>query len=139
MGFLNIAISSEHRNYLRCLWFDVESGEMIVHKFLRVVFGLISSPCLLNATIKHHLNKYIASDKIVVERLKDDMYVDDLVSGTDGLGEAKVLYEKRRSIMSEAGFDLRKWETNSHELRAYISSQEGVTSDLEPGGGGGDI
>jgi hypothetical protein len=36
--------------------------------------------------------------------------------------------------MSEAGFDLRKWETNSHELRAYKSSQEGVTSDLEPGG-----
>jgi hypothetical protein len=35
--------------------------------------------------------------------------------------------------MSEAGFDLRKWETNNHELRAYISSQEGVTSDLEPG------
>jgi hypothetical protein len=134
-AFLNIAISSEHRNYLRFLWFDVESGEMIVYKFLRVAFGLTSSPFLLNATIKHHLNKYIESDKIVVERLKDDMYVDDLVSGTDGLGEAKVLYEKSRSIMSEAGFDLRKWETNSHELRAYISSQEGVTSDLEPGGG----
>jgi hypothetical protein len=134
-AFLNRAISSEHINYLRFLWFDVESGEMIVYKFLRVVYGLTSSPFLLNATIKHHLNKYIESDKIVVERLKDDMYVDDLVSGTDGLGEAKVLYEKSRSIMSEAGFDLkRKWETNSHELRAYISSQEGVTSDLEPGG-----
>jgi hypothetical protein len=62
------------------------------------------------------------------------MYVGDLVSGIDGVGEAKVLYEKSRSIMSEAGFDLRKWETNSHELRAYISLQEGVTSDLEPGG-----
>jgi hypothetical protein len=79
-AFLNIAISPEHRNYLRFLWFDVESGEMIVYKFLRVVFGLTSIPCLLNATIKHHLNKYIASDKIVVERLKDDMYVDDLQS-----------------------------------------------------------
>ena len=62
------------------------------------------------------------------------MYVDDLVSGTDGLVEARVLYEKSRFIMSEAGFDLRKCETNSHELRAYKSSQEGVTSDLEPGG-----
>ena len=93
-AFLNRAISSEHRNYLRFLWFDVESGEMIVYKFLRVVYGLTSSPFLLNATIKHHLNKYIESDKIVVERLKDDMYVDDLVSETDGLGEAKVLYEK---------------------------------------------
>ena len=133
-AFLNIVISSEHRNYLRFLWFDVESGETIVYKFLRVVFGLTSSPFLLNATIKHHLNKYIENDKIVVERLKDDMYVDDLVSGTDALGEAKVLYEKSRSIMSEAGFDLRKWETNSQELRAYISSQENVTSDLEPGG-----
>ena len=56
-SFLNVAISPEHRDYLRFLWYDLDSEETIVYKFSRVVVGLTSSPFLLNATIKHHLNR----------------------------------------------------------------------------------
>ena len=34
--------------------------------------------------------------------------------------------------MSEAGFDLRKWETNHKELGAYITSQESCQLDTSP-------
>ena len=34
--------------------------------------------------------------------------------------------------MSEAGFDLRKWETNHKELRAYITFQESCQLDTSP-------
>ena len=72
-AFLKIPISSEHRNYLRFLWFDVESGEMIVYRFLRVFLGLTSSPFLLNATIKHHLNKYyLYTRRSVLSHIKHD-------------------------------------------------------------------
>ena len=36
--------------------------------------------------------------------------------------------------MSEAGFDLRKWETNHKELKAYITSQESCQLDASPRG-----
>ena len=71
------------RDYLRFLWYDLDLEEPIVYKFLRVVFGLTSSPFLLNATIKHHLNRYVQNEHVVIERLKNDLYVDDLVSGSD--------------------------------------------------------
>ena len=60
------------------------------------------------------------------------MYVDDLFSGNDSLEEAKGLYDRSKVIMSEAGFDLRKWETNHKELRAYITSQESCQLDNSP-------
>ena len=45
-AFLNVAISPEHRDYFRFLWYDLDSEETIVYKFSRVVFGLtISVKC----------------------------------------------------------------------------------------------
>ena len=42
----------------------------------------------------------------------DYLYVDDLVSGCNEPEERKTLYERSKAILSEAGFDLRKWVTN---------------------------
>ena len=69
------------------------------------------------------IDTYVENEHVVIERLKNDLYVDDLVSGSDTLEEAKGLYDRSKVIMSEAGFDIRKWETNHKELRAYITSQ----------------
>ena len=73
---------------------------------------MTSSPFLLNATIKHHLNRYIENEQFVIERLKKDLYVDDLVSGSNSLAQGQGLYDKSKAIMLDAGFDLRKWETD---------------------------
>ncbi|XP_065650968.1 uncharacterized protein LOC136079173 [Hydra vulgaris] len=91
-AFLNIEISYEHRDYLRFLWYERISDEedkLIVYRFLRVVFGLTSSPFLLNATLKHHLNKYLKNDKIFIERLIDNLYVDDIASGCETVLDGK--------------------------------------------------
>ena len=60
-AFLNIEISTENTDFLRFLWCDFRNTDVekiIVLRFLRVVFGLTSSPFLLNGTIRHHLLKY---------------------------------------------------------------------------------
>lgn len=90
-AFLNIAISREHRDFVRFLWYDLNSKEekIITYRFLRVVFGLTSSPFLLNATLRHHLSKYVEKENAVVERICEDLYVDNLVSGGDSVGTAK--------------------------------------------------
>ena len=59
-AFLNVEIASEHRDYLRFLWYvsNAEKSRAVVYRFLRVVFGVTSSPFLLNGTVKHHLDQY---------------------------------------------------------------------------------
>ena len=65
-AFLNVAISTEHRDYLRFLWYDLDSEDTIVYKFSRIVFGLTSSPFFLNATIKHHLNRSLKMNMLLL-------------------------------------------------------------------------
>ena len=72
-AFLNIAIAEEHRDLLRFLWyenFDADDPEVIILRFTRVVFGLTSSPFLLNGTISSHLSKNIFNEIHNVEVLK---------------------------------------------------------------------
>ena len=54
--FLNIEIDPEHRDFLRFLWVDdvnKESPEIKLLHFTGVVFGVIASPFILNATTRY--------------------------------------------------------------------------------------
>ena len=106
-AFLNVGISREHSDHLRFLWHDLSMHDqpIVIYRFLRVVFGATSSPFLLNSTIRHHLEKYVESEKDVVERLRDDLYVDDQVSGCETPDQGKLLDNKSNAIMNDAGFD----------------------------------
>ena len=54
--FLQVGISDSDRDVSRFLW--KLDGTVRVMRFTRVPFGNKSSPFLLNATIKHHLETY---------------------------------------------------------------------------------
>ncbi len=60
-AFLNVEVNEKDRDCLRFLWVnDIlnDDREVIIYRFCRVVFGLNSSPFLLNATLRHHVSKY---------------------------------------------------------------------------------
>ena len=126
-AFLNVQISDEHKDFLRFLWYDVrkpDSDEICVYRFLRVVFGLTSSPFLLNATVRHHLKGYLVNEKEFVEKFLEDLYVDDSNTGVNTVEEGKRFYHLAKQILSEAGLHLRKWITNNDHLQKYIDSFE---------------
>ena len=98
-AFLNVGIREEDCDYIRFLWFkDIfsENPEITVYRFLRVVFGLICSPFLLNATVKHHASKYSTKWKYFVEKFLRDLYVDDSTSGFDTVFAAYDFYLKSK-------------------------------------------
>ena len=60
-AFLMVSISEQDRDVLRFLWVDdikKDPPEACAFRFTCVVFGVSSSPFLLNATIHHHLEKH---------------------------------------------------------------------------------
>lgn len=59
--FLIVAVEEGDRDVLRFLWakdINCNPPNLEVLRFARVVFGVASSPFLLNATIHHHISRY---------------------------------------------------------------------------------
>ena len=80
-----VSIAEVDRNVLRFLWVDdisKDKPEIITLCFTRVVFGVSSSPFLLNATIAHHIGQYKSVDPAFVEKFSENIYVDDLSAQT---------------------------------------------------------
>ena len=131
-AFLNIEINQQHREFLRFLWYDdVEKldAKIIIIRFLRVVFGVTSSP---NGTIRHHCRNYSEAEQALLERFLEDLYVDDSTTGVESVEEGVKFYEFSKSLMSKGGFELRKWLlSNSKELMDYINLKEGSNLEVE--------
>jgi hypothetical protein len=85
---------------------------------------LNASPFLLNATLRHHVSKYLETDPEFVKKVLESFYVDDLVSGESTVDKAFKLYDKTMSKMAQGGFKLRKWSTNSNILESKIKVHE---------------
>ena len=83
-AFLMVTAAKKDRNVLQFLWFkDVcaEQQDLIELRFTRVVVEVPSSPFLLNATIRHHLEKYVTTHPMLVRKLRRSLYVNDLAFG----------------------------------------------------------
>ncbi|GBM38006.1 hypothetical protein AVEN_141994-1 [Araneus ventricosus] len=100
---------------MRFLW--TENDTLQVYRFNRVLFGERSSPFLLSASIKTHLKKFHDEFPTTKECLNQCLYVDDFISGADSLQDALEISTQAVSIMNQASVLLRKWTTNSDELR----------------------
>ena len=69
------------RDCLRFHWSEKANCEVIkTYRFTRLVFGLNQSAFILEGTLKIHFQNYIRMFRELTERVKDDMYVDDLVT-----------------------------------------------------------
>ena len=126
-AFLQLSLKQSDRDITRFLW--RENGDINnpikVFRFVRVPFGLSSSPFLLHATIIHHLGQYITKYPDTVPKLLQSFYVDDLLTGEDEEEKAVVTVNESNSIMKEANMELKKWVTNSpNVLRKSILSED---------------
>jgi hypothetical protein len=118
-AFLNIAISPEHRDYLRFFWIDDihdTSPNIVTLRFARLVFGLTCTPAILNAVLHHHLTQYSTIDPTFVTKVLKSLDVDDLASGSNNPESALELANKIKTRLSEGGLNMRKWLSNSKEL-----------------------
>lgn len=103
--------------------FDIDLS-IIVYKFARVFFRLISSQFLLNETLKVHFSKLLHQQKngTLLEKLLRDLYMDDLVSSLNEVKQAFGSSETSKDILSMGDFELRKRNTNCERLQNFINN-----------------
>ena len=125
-AFLNIRVAPEHRDLLRFLWVeDIEADKpkIVVYRFASVLFGCISSPFLLNQTVKHHMATF-SDDEEFVNSVSSSLYCDDFIGGCNSVEDVLTLYEKLKTRFQQGGFNMRKWMSNCEEVLDKIGENE---------------
>ena len=125
-AFLQVGLHEADRDVTRFLsWKDIHkpttNNNLEVYRFTRLPFGIISSPFLLGATIQHHLQE---TQSPTATKIKDNIYVDNVITGTDTKDEALELYKESKEIFKDASMNLREWKTNSQEVNDQIKAED---------------
>ena len=127
-----INIAEHDKDFLRFLWVDdinSDDPSLVFYRFCRVVFGLCSSPFLLNGTLHYHLKNYFLENPELLKILLKSFYVDDFVSGKDTKPETLDLCLQIRECSAEAGFSLHKWVCSDPEITKLLNEKaQGVHS-----------
>jgi hypothetical protein len=128
-AFLMIGISEEDRKFLKFLWYTDNPGEECkIMRMKRLPFGCKTSPFILSATIKHHIEKFRVNKPKSVEMLNSALYVDDLYFGANSVSEALELSSDAVAILKSGGFNLRKLRSNNSELEK-LWGEKGLSDD----------
>ena len=77
---------------------------------------------MLSSALESHLDQY--SSKIATD-MKENLYVDNLISGQPTENDVTHYYKSAQSIMSSGNFNLRAWASNSPQLQS-LCLQEGT-------------
>ena len=125
-AFLMVPINDKNKDMVRFLWLkelNNANSELVQLRFTRLVFGLRPSPAILSSTIRHHLETQKDVDPQLIELLKKSLYVDDFVSGAENEQKASEVSSNAKLIMQRGAFNLRKWNTNSSNLKKTFSEE----------------
>ena len=111
-AFLQIVINRADQDVHKFLW--LKDNALRIMRIVRVPFGNRSSPFLLNATVRYHLSKF--EQTRTVSELKENLYVDDWLTGADDVSEAKSMVEEAHEVLNAAHMKLTKWGCNEDSV-----------------------
>jgi len=81
-----------------------------------VTFGQRSSPFLAIRTLLQLANDEAGGYSDVQRVLRNDLYVDDVVTGADCVESALQLQQNLIKVLKNGQFELRKWSSNSAKV-----------------------
>ena len=99
-----------------------EELKIVRNRFARVIFGVTSSPHLLNETIRKHAQNY-NFDIDFINTMFNSVYIDDFVDGENSLEGAFLIFKFKilKLWFLEGLLHSKKWKTNDLKLWEFIS------------------
>jgi hypothetical protein len=123
-ALLQIELDENDQDVTRFLWLSDSNdpnSPLITYSFRVVLFGTTCSPFILNATVLRHLK---LNPSHTSNLLKNDLYVDNVLSSFPDENSLISFYRESRSILSKGGFNLRSWTSNNIKLRQLAESED---------------
>ena len=118
--YREVSLSQPDRDLHRFLWRPTPQDEIKDYRMTRVTFGVSSSPYLAVRTLQQAAKDHGQEYPEASDHIQSSFYVDDLLAGAETPEEAVKLFEDLRTVLAQAGFDLRKWRSNSSDVLQTI-------------------
>ncbi|RCN27688.1 hypothetical protein ANCCAN_26576 [Ancylostoma caninum] len=134
-AFLQIRLQGKDRDATRCFWLrDHKSppslNKTVTFRFTRVTLGLKSSRFLLAGATHYHLDRY-ENESNMVQDIKRNLYVDNLLLTTGTTEEAVGIYRQTKQIFQDLNTNLREFWSNDNHLMETINETD-KTSGTSP-------
>ncbi|XP_061716620.1 uncharacterized protein LOC133524551 [Cydia pomonella] len=121
--YRQITVAPHYRDYRRILWRANPDEPLQEYVFNTVPYGVSSAPFLACRTIQQLANndghKYPKAKTV----LTSDIYVDDVVTGSSSLDDARDIKSQVIALFKLGSFELRKWVSNRPELLRDMPSE----------------
>ncbi|XP_063543228.1 uncharacterized protein LOC134751714 [Cydia strobilella] len=126
--YRQVLVDERDTKYQRILWRENNNERVKEYKLNRVTFGVSSAPYLAVKTLIQLALDEGADFPLAASRIRQDFYMDDLMSGCQSEQEAVEIYHQMKTLLSKGGFELQKWSSNSKavldEIRESTAGKE---------------
>lgn len=107
-------------NLQRILWRSNSEDSVREYELLTVTYGTSSAPYLATRVLKQLALDESKDFPLASSVALHDFYVDDLLSGSNDLNEAKKLTIDLTNMLERGGFTLHKWCSNAIEIISHV-------------------
>ncbi|KAL0151370.1 hypothetical protein M9458_053364 [Cirrhinus mrigala] len=127
--FHQVRLLPEDRPLLRFLWRDLHMDEAPqILEWLVLPFGTTSSPCCVIYALQRHIHQHPLTDEEIRFSVERCFYVDNCLQSLPTAEAAKSLIDHLRTVLSEAGFEIRQWASNDPAVLSHLPPEARVTS-----------
>ncbi|XP_064629238.1 uncharacterized protein LOC135488533 [Lineus longissimus] len=123
--FSQIILAPEDRRFHRILWRGLDTSSPIeVYEAVRHPFGDRASPFLAQYVVRSHAENNENEYPLAAQTCRNRVYMDDAIDSLDTIKMGKDLRRQLAEMLKLAGFDIRKWCSNSVELLLDVPEED---------------
>ena len=118
--FLQVQVPEQDRSCLRFLWRPRTNEPVQIYEYQRHVFGAKSSPSCANYALKRVGLDNEKEYPIAAKAIQNNFYMDDFIKSVQTPEEAIEVFNQLQPLLSQHGFELKKWISNNDAVTEAI-------------------
>lgn len=122
--YRQVLVAREDADFQRIVWRDSPDQPLEHYRLLTVTYGTASAAYQAMAALRQVAEDNKEKHTLAAERIPQNFYVDDLLSGADSIDDAKNLRSEITHVLESGGFVLRKWSSNEPQLVKNRADQD---------------
>lgn len=121
--YRQVLVDSIHQPYQRIVWRSKCTDPIQDYQLRTVTFGTAAAPYLAIKSLYQLADDESKKYPIGAAALRQDFYVDDLLSGSDSVINTKEKQRQITEILRCGGFQIRKWSSNSSQTINHLEKE----------------